>query len=171
VVKTTMRFLKAKLYFPIALCILLPRCVSVRFGDGETQRNTEVRFTPPANDFKTVDTKTLDREWRHQRDGATISYLSDCFNKSDPSLESIFEGITHEIEDIFVVEKSKTEYAEREALNTIVEGKVDGVLTRFQLFIFKKNHCTYILTYASKADVFGQHQNEFLKFVKGFSPP
>lgn len=146
-------------------------CVSVQFSADEKLQKAQVKYTAPTNGFTEISSKDLDKLWRNTKDGATISYLSDCYNKADPSLDSIFKGITAQIDELFVVEKSVTDYAGREALNTVLEGRVDGVLTRFQLFIFKRNHCTYVLTYATAANVFGFHQNEFRQFVKGFHAP
>jgi hypothetical protein len=157
--------------FTFFTLVLMGACVSVNLGKSESQRSREAKWTSPKAPFVELKSIHLDKTWRNNKNGNTISYLSDCHNPADPSLENIFKGITSEIEEVTVVQSDRVDYNSREALHTTVEGAVDGVPTRFELMIFKKNDCTYILTYATTAKAFAENQRDFNSFVREFNVP
>ena len=146
-------------------------CVSIDIGKNRSKKSDDVQFAEPSEPFRENEVVHLDKSWRHEKNGGTISFLSDCGNSADPSLKAIFNGVTSEIENVAVIESNEVIYNSREALHSTVEGKVDGVPTRFELIIFKKNSCLYILTYAAVANSFSANQKEFQKFVKRFVVP
>ena len=143
-------------------------CVNVEIGKNNSVRSTSVRFNEPNEPFKEAKSGYLDRAWKNTNDGSTISYLSDCYGKTDPSLEQIFKEATSPVREQHLIQQHQIEYNERAALHSVVEGVIDGVLTRYELVIFKKNHCNYILAYAATAESYATHQREFSQFVKGF---
>lgn len=146
-------------------------CVSVNFEGDPPQKSKTAEFTAPISPFHEIESRHLDKSWQNTKTGSTISFLSDCYGAVDPTLDNIFNGILSEIEDKRIIESHNVDYNEREALHSTVEGKVDGIQTRFELMIFKKNNCIYILTYAAKEGAFAHNQRDFLKFVKGFHVP
>jgi hypothetical protein len=160
-----------KFIFILTSTALFISCVSVGFKSPKTQKSDEVIFSSPDKNYDEVKSQYLDKSWRDRKTGATISYLSDCNNPTDPSLESIFKGITSEIDEVNVIESNHVDFNSRDALHSQVEGNVDGIATRFELMIFKKNNCTYILTYAAEANAYAIGQRDFSKFVKGFVVP
>lgn len=155
----------------LIIVLFISACVSVGFKPPVTEKSKTISYLEPDKIFAEASSKQLDRLWHNHSNGSTISFLSECNNSTDPTLENIFKGITSELDEVNTLELNRVSYNSRDALHAQVEGAVDGVLTRFELMIFKKNSCTYILTYASAAAVFGTGQREFHKFVKGFSVP
>ncbi len=164
-------FLSLKLFSSLFVLIGTGGCVSIDFKSQPPQKSENVNFNTPSKAYEEVSSRHLDRSWRNNKTGASISYLSECQSAIDPSLENIFKGITSEISSVAVIDSHFVDYNSREALHAQVEGKVDGVDTRFELMIFKKNNCTFILTYASKSEAFSSGQREFRAFVKGFVVP
>lgn len=146
-------------------------CMSVSFKAPPPQKSAAVIFNPPKGAFAEISSPHLDHSWQNKASGSTISYLSDCNNPTDPSLENIFKGITSEIDGVSVINSNRFTYNAREALRSRVAGLVDGVKTNFELIIFKKNNCTYILTFVTMADGNIQDENEFTNFLKGFVVP
>ncbi len=153
------------LFFP------LTGCVSLDFKKVSGLKSQEAKWVNPSPPFQKVETEQLDQKWSNKKNGNIISFLSDCENPTDPSLENIFKGITSEIENTAIIHSGEVDYNARKALHSVVEGQVDGVATRFELMIFKKNNCTYILTYAAAAGSFSENQRDFANFVKGFKVP
>lgn len=150
---------------------LLMSCVSVQIAVPSSTKSTVAQYQSPKKPFEEQTGRDLDRLWRNSLNGNTISYLSDCENPTDPSLQSIFKGITSEIDNPKIIKNEDLIYNSREGLRSVVEGVVDGVKTRFELLIFKKNNCTYILTYAAVAQSFSENQKDFDRFLKDFKVP
>ena len=153
------------------VCLLFSGCVSVNFKSEPPKKSENMIFVSPSSAYQKVSSVHLDHSWQNSSNGATISVLSECQNSTDPTLENIFRGITSELNRVDVIESHRVDYNSRVALHAQVEGDVDGVLTRFELMIFKKNSCMYILTYAATANAFASGQKEFRNFVKGFVVP
>ncbi len=155
----------------LALALTLGGCVSLNFGGAKIIKSNEVKFKEPVKPFREVKTAAQDHTWRNELNGNTISYLSECNDPSDPSLEQIATGITGEIDDAQKIESSEVDFNSRPALHSIVDGKVDGIATRFELMILKKNSCIYVLTYAAVTSDFAASQKDFIAFAKGFQVP
>jgi len=146
-------------------------CVSVSIGGKAPQKSHEMKYVAPAQSFKEKKSVDVDDSWRNEKNGNTISILSECADPTDPSLEQIHSGIIAEIEKSQVIENHHIDYNARDAIHSVVDGQVDGVQTRFELVVFKKNNCTYVLTYAAVAKSFADNQRDFEEFVKGFKVP
>jgi hypothetical protein len=154
--------------FMTLMSLQIAACVSIGVGQHRSKKSDAVELKPPDEPFEEVEVVNLDQSWTNPKNGNTISYISECELKSDSPLKSIFQSIISSLDDAAIIEESNVYYNAREAYQAIVEGRVDGVLTRFQLLIFKKNNCNYILTYTAVAKSFADNQKQFQKFVKGF---
>lgn len=146
-------------------------CVSIKIGLPKPQRSKDMKFNRPPSIFKKAQSPDLDYSWRDDKNGNSISVLSECNDTPSASLQQIQEGVIDEITNSNPVEIDHITYNGSDAIHSIIDGTVDGVSTRFELVIFKKQHCTYILTYAGVANVFGDNQRDFETFVKGFQVP
>jgi hypothetical protein len=150
---------------------LVMGCVSVKIGGSVPQKSQDMKYRSPTGKFEEVKSNEVDHSWRNTQNGNTISILSECGDPTDPSLEQIQTGIISEIEHSQVLELHHIDYNARDGVHSLLEGRVDGVPTRFELVIFKKNNCTYVLSYAAVAKSFGDNQRDFESFVKGFKVP
>ena len=130
-----------------------------------------MKFTAPPSSFKKTHSPDLDYSWRQKNNGNTISVLSECHDTPDATLRQIQEGVIDEISNPEPVEVDDITYNGSPAIHSIIDGTVEGVKTRFELVIFKKKDCTYILTYAGVTKDFGDNQADFERFVKGFRVP
>ncbi len=155
----------------LALAALVTSCVSIGFRPPTPIKSESVKFSAPPAPFKKTQSPHVDSAWQDTASGGTISFLSDCQNPTDPSLQNILKGVTSQLESVAFNFSNTIEYNSREALHSSLDGKVDGVPTRLELVVFKKNSCIYILTYAAAAPAFGLHQRLFANFVKEFKAP
>lgn len=155
----------------LLLTIFVSGCVSLKIGLSGPEKSTDMNFKNPPSNFVKLKAPDVDDSWTEKHNGNTISVLSECHDKPDPSLAQIQEGVMSEIEDASPLETEQITFNNRDAIHSIVDGTVDGVATRFELVIFKKSDCTYILTYAGVAKSFGDNQRDFERFVKGFRVP
>jgi hypothetical protein len=70
-----------------------------------------------------------------------------------------------------VISHESWTYNDREALRSMSEGQVDGVSVKMSLVIFKKNNCSFTLSYVGRSSLFPANQTEFSAFVERFQVP
>ncbi len=160
----------ARSYVPLFFLIFLTGCVSVNLGSGKTKRSTEVKFRAPNGNFKVISNSNADQAWQSSITGNTISFLTEC-PAPDTTLEALTEEFTGVLKSKQVKEKKEEFFNEREALQTWAEGKLDGILMKIHSLVFKKNDCSYLLTYVGRARVFDKDQSVFTDFISGFEAP
>lgn len=147
-------------------------CVSVQLGGSPSIRAKGLDFQPPPHPFERFTTApNVDSAWKNPKNGNTISYLSECEDRTDPPLEQIQRGVLSGLKNPKFITNESTMYNGRQALHTLVVGSVDGISTQVESMIFKKNNCIYILTYVGIETIFGQDQHYFSAFLKGFRAP
>lgn len=162
------RFFFLLIFYPL----LFTACVSVNIGDSsQPQKSKVARFKKPEFPFVEFKPALVDHAWKNPKNGNSISYLSECNSVADPSLETIFEGLISSIGQAKTLKKENLTYNGREALRTNVSGQVDGVQSQLSLLVFKKNNCTYILSYIATQTFFGQNIADFEKFLSEFEVP
>lgn len=164
----------AKLFFAIcAPIVFIAACVSVDIGGGggTTKKADGVIFTAPSKPFDKFDAAHVDQAWKNDKNGNSISYLSECSTVADPSLENIHRGLVSSIDNVAKVEKQVFQYNGREALRSTATGQVDGVSSKFDLVVFKKNGCTFILSYVATEANFDSNHKDFDKFLQNFKAP
>ncbi|MCM2280748.1 MAG: DUF3103 domain-containing protein, partial [Bdellovibrionaceae bacterium] len=116
-------------------------CVSVNLGQAKTEKSESVRFQVPPAPFSRFEPAGADQAWKNPNNGNLISYLSVCNDPADPGLEAMQAEMLAAFEDAQVVRSAERSFNGRRALNTEAEGLVDGVKTRLELLVFKKNNC------------------------------
>jgi hypothetical protein len=152
--------------------IYLNACVSVELNKSQPiTRNENVSFAKPTKPFVELKASDLDHGWRNPQNGNSISFITECSPDVDPTLENIYSGIIKGVNNAESVSKNKITYNGREALRALVTGDVDGVGSKIDFLIFKKNGCTYVITYVALAATFDQNVSDFQKFVDGFRAP
>lgn len=174
---------KFQILFAIVLVLFMSgvSCVSVNIGGGKTERSSGVGYTNPGGGFKPIKNERADFAWNNGSTGSTIAFQSTCGDTTDASLESIAEDLFNGFEQRKELRDERIPFDGREALSREVEGKVDGVMTRVQALIYKKNSCSYILTFVAlkkgavadtshKAAINGDVA-EFERFTSSFKAP
>lgn len=149
----------------------LASCVTVNLGGGKITTADGVSYSKPTSPFQEIKLKDADHAWQNRDNGNTISYLSTCNDPADPTLESARGEYLGGLTNLKIVDEKETEFNGRGALTTTAEGNVDGVRTRLQLVIFKKNNCLYTLSYVAVAKQFNQGAEQFQNFTESFKAP
>ncbi len=155
------------------LCVAsLTSCVSVSLSPpDEAKRASGVVFKNPHSRFSKESRQDVDAAWKNNANGNVISYLSDCKDPSDPSLDSILQGVLSGVSELQPVSRQTITHQAREARRVVVSGKVDGVPTMMDLMVFKRNQCIYILSYLGVQSSFAADQSQFNTFIEGFRAP
>jgi hypothetical protein len=160
---------------PLALALLFlinllfSGCVSVKLATEEQERAqaNKINFQDPISPFTKTDLSQADKAWQSPKTGNSISYFSDCKSSSLP-LKAIRTNIFTGVESLKILDEGVATYNAREALRSIVIGKMEGVPIKINLIIFKKNMCTYSLSYVALLDQYDRELSSFNKFVEGF---
>ncbi len=159
-------------FIGIVLCALVcTACVSVNVGPKKASKADGVKFQAPGSPFGSLNSEGADQAWLNKNNGNTIAYQSTCNDPNDPPLDAIQNEILSVFNDVKIEKTSTTQFNGREALSSEAEGVVDGVKTRTELLIFKKNDCTYTLSYVGVAKRFSEDQARFAQFVQSFGAP
>lgn len=164
-----------KIYFYSAaqLVILLATsaCVSVGISQSDIKRAKGVQLAAPSSPFQEIALEDVDRSWRNPKNGNTISYLSDCENPYDPSLEAIEYGIVSGLSEKTKVSTREEMYNDRASRQSIFKSKVDGIPSQVNLMVFKKNGCIFVISYTAVEKFYDLDVQQFDQFLKGFRAP
>jgi hypothetical protein len=155
----------------IAITGFLTCCVSVKLAQQEAKRASGVKFQEPASPFNRESNKDVDASWQNPRNGNLMSYLSDCQDDNDPTLESITQGALGGITDLKYDKQSTESVQGREGRRVLVTGNVDGVKSKIDMLAFKRDNCIYILSYVGVEKSFSADHAAFDKFIQGFRAP
>ncbi len=150
---------------------LLGGCVSVNLPSSNGTKSSNVDFQPPAKPFVSMDNKSADKAWISQKNGNTISYLSDCGSPTDPALQQIESDTLNFLENLKILSSETKTFSGRESLETVAQGSVDGVAVKMRVLTFKKNNCSYSLVYGGVKDKFSIDLIYFDRFLQGFKVP
>jgi hypothetical protein len=146
-------------------------CVSVSLGGHSTKHASGVAVAAPKAPFKADSSPDVDAVWKDTKNGNLISYLSDCQDDSDPTLETVVQGALEGLSSLQYESNVESRFQEREARRVMATGKVDGVPTKVDLLVFKRNECIYILTYVGVVQSFSENHEQFEHFLQGFHAP
>jgi hypothetical protein len=153
------------------LALTLAGCVSVSFGPKEPKRARDVRYTAPGRPFAPDQREEVDAAWKNAANGNLISFISDCQDDSDPTLDAIVEGALDGLADMKIESTQSPRVQGREGRRVLAAGKVDGVPSKIDLLAFKRNRCIYIVTYVGVQGSFSADHQAFDAFIEGFRAP
>ncbi|MGE3972972.1 MAG: hypothetical protein AB7F59_00445 [Bdellovibrionales bacterium] len=162
-----------KLKLMIAILFLagsVSGCVSVQIGPKKSEPAKNIKFKAPPEPFVAIDSSDVDHGWKNGFNNTSISFRSAC-NDGDPSLESIQQSLIFGLEETQILKSQRVPYNEREALNSVISGKVDGIMTKMEFMILKKNGCSYTISYIALDKKFESDLHVFKSFLKNFEAP
>ena len=155
----------------LLLFVSLCGCVSVNIGGKKGQKSEDVKYRAPSSPFQSLQSDGADHAWLNKSNGNSIAFHSSCNDPADPPLEAVQAEILSAFEDTKILKSENKTFNGREALNTEAEGAVDGVKTKTELMIFKKNSCVYSLSYVGVVKHFTEDQAKFRDFMASFEAP
>ena len=147
-------------------------CVTVNLGGAKGgKRAAGVVFVPPPAPFEKEARDDVDAAWKNSRNGNVISYLSDCKDPSDPGLDTITSGVLSGLNDLRYDSQKDLTFQGRGARRSVASGRVDGVPTRIDLLVFKRNQCIYIIDLIGVEANVAQNASDFEHFLSEFRAP
>lgn len=134
------------------------------------QKASDVSFTAPADPFKKIDS-TADAAWKSKATGSTIAFSSACGESADLPIETVVAELTSAFDEEHGLSKDKVLFDGRESLQLKMNGKIDGVETRIEAIVYKKNKCTFTLSLVSLPQNIKTDAEHFARFRDGFHAP
>jgi hypothetical protein len=154
----------------VFLCFL-PACLSVQLSPKSADVASNVSFNAPSEPYEKFAVQDVDRAWKNRSNGNSISFRTACNDPVESEINSIQQMIVDGLDAANIEKRETVQYNGREALHSVIQGKLDGIATKIELMIFKKNNCTYTLTYVALPKNYAQDQAVFQKFLKEFVAP
>ena len=169
---TWIHFSKAQLLIALAACgLAAPACVSVNIGPKGNQKANDVEFKEPSAPYDELDKTAADSAWQNKNNGNTISYYSSCKDPADAPIDAVMRDLFSELRELRTIQTGNVIYNGREGQDTEVEGRLDGVPTRIRAVVFKKNDCTYTISYIGVPKSFEEDRARFNEFLGNFRAP
>lgn len=151
--------------------LLFAGCVSVSLNTGKAKKAEGLVFTAPKDPFRSLKAENADQAWQSEKTGNTIAFLSECQLPSDVDLRTIESDSLTALSQIKIISSYTGNYNNRESLDTLAEGQVDGVPVQLRLTVFKKNGCNYTLSYVGTKNSFEKELKEFEALKESFKAP
>ena len=146
-------------------------CVSVSIQTPKISKSKDILFVPPGEPFKSIKNETVDSAWQSTKNGNTLAFLSECSEKHDPALKTMESENLSALTNLQIISSTTAVFNDRESLETTVDGLVDGIPIRMSLLLFKKNGCSFTITYVGRQKYFDNNKNIYEVFKKEFKLP
>jgi hypothetical protein len=160
-----------KHYLICIMILSMSGCVSVELPNSKTTSAKDVQWKAPGSPFKEIKATNADKTWLSSRTGNTISFLSECGNAADPSLQSLESESLSALGKITPISSRIYDFNGRAARNSVSSGEVDGVPVQLELLVFKKNGCNYTLSYGGVMKQYEAEHKIFEDFKQNFKAP
>ena len=168
-----MKTSKTSLIFFLCASLLPPifsGCLSVSLTP-KISKADDVQFTQPNGRFEKIKSQGADEAWQDKKFGHSISFLSACNDPADPSLESIEKDMLTSFDSAKLLNTSLAFFDGRESRKSQAQGSIDGIQTTLEILTFKKNNCTYSISYVAVSKNFELDLPIFHKFLESFKAP
>ena len=156
------RFILAKKRVATLLCramglILLNACVTpagVLHNRNFKKIDTQYSIGEPGNNWRRLYLKGADLAWINQRGDSIVLVNSQCKEAKDIPLVALTSQLLIGMTEQSIESQTALPWSEREALETVVTAKIDGVPRKLSIFVLKKNSCVYDIVFAAPPQFF-----------------
>lgn len=152
-----------------AWILILSGCVSVNLPLNQKSTKAEnVSYQDPSMPFvKQTSENNLDGLWISKNTKSTIGFYSLC-HKNLPPLRNARSNSLNGIENSEIVKEDVTRYNDREALRSLIQGKLEGFVFQIESVLFVKDSCLFEISYVSYKENFDKERGIYNKFLEGF---
>jgi hypothetical protein len=146
-------------------------CAGSRF-DGSVYRGEGYAFRvgPTPATWRRVNVSGGALAFRDDENDATIAANGRCgVDGDDVPLAALTQHLFLAFTDREILQQRTTTMDGREAMNTLLLAKLDGVPKKFDVWVLKKDGCVYDLYFIARPDRFDRCDAAFQRFVQGFA--
>jgi hypothetical protein len=151
----------------IVLLFAFASCINIPVGPEKMVPYKNVTFKPPVPDFSKSLGTPSDHSWINDRSGSMISYKSEC-SKQSLDADDTLKNIANEFYSSTTTEVQTFKFNSRKAYRQKLTTEVEGVKTNFDIVVFKKYGCLFLITHSGLASNFSSTQKSFQEFLVAF---
>jgi PBP1b-binding outer membrane lipoprotein LpoB len=159
--------MKLRTYSILLFLFALSSCIQIPVGVEKIEQSKNVMFKSPKPFFEKTTGFTSDHAWIHSKTGSIISYKSECSKQSLDS-KDFLQNIVNEFSTIKATEAQSFKFNSRKAFRQKLMTEVEGVPTNFDLVVFKKYGCLFMITHSGLSKTFSQTEEAYKKFLISF---
>jgi len=143
-----------KIALPLVLfvfcALIVSACSGKQYRNGvfEDKKNA-YRIEAPGKAWKQIESEDTNLAFFNDSLNAVIMVNSTCDEYKDAPASALTGHLFIGIEDRKVLEQQKVMLDGREAVYTLVEGKLDGAPVKLATYVLVKNYCIYDLAYSA----------------------
>jgi hypothetical protein len=166
------RYLPATTIFcSLILLLAFCGCVSVNLAQSGSPKADKIDFHAPTDPFQVIKTDSADRAWQSNISGNTLAYLSECNQNTDTHLRTLETDALNALTDLKILKSNQQIFDGRDSIETLAEGKVDGVPVKVSLLTFQKNGCNFSISFTGRKQNFDSETIFFERFKESFRVP
>lgn len=154
-----------------SIYMTLTACISVQLPKEKIAKNSEVLAAAPAAPFNEIKADMADKIWISSVTGNSISYLSECSNQEEKSIEQFQRDVLSALQSPKTESSEKVKFQGREALKSLTHGTVDGYPVSVWTMIFSKGNCSYSFSYVGLSAKLAQELSIFETFLQSVRVP
>jgi hypothetical protein len=147
--------------------IAFSSCIQLPVGPQKITKHKNVVYEDPRPNFVPTDEFTADRSWINNTTGTIISYKSECSSNSQPA-ELFLKNLSSEFYPAKLSEVTNFSYNSRKALRQSVETEIEGIATIYDLVVFKKYGCLFLISHSGVSKTFSKTEPSFEAFLNSF---
>ena len=164
-------------YASILLLAVGSTSCAILFPDSSAPKSGNYKVSPPQDPWKTVpvgeisatlDAQKADMAFEDTRTGAIISLNSLCHKYTKTSLEELSRNLVLGIKDKNIVREAKLEVSGAQAMDTTIQGEVEGSRVQIRTVVLKKSACTYDFIHVTIPEKAALTEKDFDVFVASF---
>ena len=156
-------------FFCFTLVLIITSCRSLSLGENSLQNKKAIYyFGNPGNNFMPLNIKGTKKAWVSKDFDATIMLNSTCDHVENVPLKSLLGHLLIGMTQRKILKQVTKPFAKREALESTILAKLDGVPRKMQVLILKKDQCVYDLILSSAPKSFNEHIVSFNNVIGDF---
>lgn len=151
------------------LFLCLTSCASTgKYRDGVFYgKEVSYRIAEPGAPWERLYISDNDLAWEG-RVGEVIAVNATCSDHGDPSLQVLTNHLLMGFDARQIEEREELMLSGRGALRTRVVASIDGVPSKLELVVLKKDGCVYDLSYLAPIETFSGSLPQFQRLVSSF---
>lgn len=150
-----------------SLLFLCSACIQLPVSSEKIEQYKNVQYNEPQADFAQTTEFSADRAWIDKSTGSIISYKSECASDSQ-NADLFLQNITSEFYPTKASAMSTFKYNSRKALRQRILTEIEGIPTAFDLVVFKKYGCLFLMSHSGVSKLFPKTESIFESFLGSF---
>lgn len=155
----------------IILCTMLGACATPSGLTEGVYQDAQVRYNivSPGAAWKPLRLKTADLSWMQPTTGSTLLVNSLCKGVKDVPLNSLTQHLLIGMTEKKIITQETIAFSGRDALETEISAKIDGVPQRMKVLVMKKDGCVYDLFFGSDPNFYEEDLKSYFQLKNSFT--